>query len=157
MLSGFANVYTEKVMKQDKNRSVFVINIQLAAFSLLATGLGVLMQDAEGVAARGFFHGYDFVTWAVILTSAGGGVLVGVVVRYTSSLAKTYVVSLAIFLTAAISYFWLGTEISLSFCLSTIVVICSVGLYNDPIVKEALDREAAQAAGLPLSPIIKSG
>ncbi|KAI5296164.1 hypothetical protein KEM52_005369 [Ascosphaera acerosa] len=53
---------------------MWVRNVQLSIFSMLAIGLyGVGSQDAEQIAKQGFFGGYDYVTWILIVLQASLG------------------------------------------------------------------------------------
>lgn len=131
-MSSFAGVYAEKFIKRDSSRHVCYSQIQLAAFSVLSNALTVLAKDGLAIQQRGFFYGYDALTWSLVLVNAGGGLLVSVVVKYTSSLAKTYAVSFAIFLTALYNLLVLGETVRASFWIAAFIVACSVVLYNRP-------------------------
>lgn len=131
-LSGFAGVYTEKFLKRDPSRHVCYSQVQLAAFSVITNALAVVGKDGAAIRQRGFFSGYDSLTWALVFFSAGGGILVSVVVKFTSSLAKTYAVSFAIFVTALYNLLILGETVRASFWIAAFIVACSVVLYNRP-------------------------
>lgn len=86
--SGFAGVYYEKLLKESAQPSVVLRNIQLGfffklsrfwlfgykqllsdlgIFSIIFGAAGVLMNDWDKVAQRGFFDGYTGVVWLVIM------------------------------------------------------------------------------------------
>jgi hypothetical protein len=91
-------VYTEKFLKKDPTRHVAYSQIQLAFWSLVTNGLNVLFTgsfalgvlirlpcrllivvcaaDYSVISEKGFLFGYDFLTWSLIVVSAGGGILV---------------------------------------------------------------------------------
>lgn len=81
LLAGVAGVYFEKVLKtKDSRVSVWVRNVQLSLYALLpALFFGVFFTDTEHLARTGFFTGYSWVVWAVIVLQALGGVSIHVV------------------------------------------------------------------------------
>lgn len=66
-----------------------------------------------------------------------------VVMKYTSSLAKTYAVSCAIFITGLYNAIVLGEDMRASFWLSAVVVAISVILYNNSPVQLAQQQSTA--------------
>jgi drug/metabolite transporter (DMT)-like permease len=76
VLAGIAGVYFERVLKtKDSRVSVYTRNVQLSLFSLLpALFVGVIFTDGEHLARTGFFTGYSWVVWVVIVLQAAGGV-----------------------------------------------------------------------------------
>ena len=87
ILSGFAGVYFEKVLK-GSDVSIWVRNVELALIGIILGLWGVWYQDAEAVIEHGFFHGYREIVWAVIGLQACGGILVSLVIRYADNLLK---------------------------------------------------------------------
>ena len=78
--SGFAGVYFEKMMKKPEQNSgqkpsMWVRNIQLAAFSIVVGIIPVLTYDAP----NSLFHGFTFSVWCMVLNNAFGGLCVAAV------------------------------------------------------------------------------
>lgn len=132
LLSGAAGVYMEKISKRDMSVSIFFINIQLALMSIIDNVLLLTATHGPLVFVDGrFLAGYTPLVWVVVLLGAFGGIFVALVVRYSSSLAKTYVTSSAIFLNTVIDSLGGKTEISAQFWIAVVVVACAVLLFND--------------------------
>lgn len=132
LLSGFAGVYQERIVKRNMELSIHYLNIQMACLSVATNVISVLVQDGLALWHRGFFAGFTALTVAVVVVQSVGGLLVSLVIRHASNLAKSYVVSVAIFATGGISFLFLDFQPDLSFALGAALVVCSVLLYNEP-------------------------
>jgi UDP-sugar transporter A1/2/3 len=134
VLSGAAGVYQEKILKQYVDLSINYLNAQLAFFSLFTNGTAIFLQDSEVIIKHGFFHGYNSLTWCVVLVASLGGILISLVIRHTSNLAKTYAVSMAILVVSFVSYLLdpQSTQLSVTWYLAACVVIISVLVFTDP-------------------------
>ncbi len=117
VLSGAAGVYQEKVLKKYIDLPIHFLNVQvpgyifsfrlpyyscffnivcsnahvqLAFFSIFTNIISIYLQDTQAISSRGFFFGYTPVVFAIIVVGALGGLLVALVIRHTSNLAKSY-------------------------------------------------------------------
>jgi UDP-sugar transporter A1/2/3 len=149
ILSGAAGIYQEKILKQYCDLSINYLNAQLALFSLFTNGAAIFLQDSEVIFTHGFFHGYNTLTWCVVAVASLGGILVSLVIRHTSNLAKTYAVSMAILVVSFVSYLLdpQTTQLSLAWCLAACVVIISVLLFTDPVAQPP-KLDAPKVAGV---------
>jgi UDP-sugar transporter A1/2/3 len=132
LLSGFAGVYQERIVKGSLQLPIHYLNIQMCLFSIVTNVVSVVAQDGLGVFATGLLHGYTSVTWAVVLIQSVGGILVSLVIRYASNLAKSYVVSVAIVLTGILSFMFMGFDPNAEFLIGAVLVVVSIVLYNEP-------------------------
>ena len=81
---------------------------------------------------RGIFYGFSQVTVVVILLSSAGGLLVSIVVRYMDNIVKGFATSIAIVLTAIVSYYiFEDLDLNLYFICGTANVLISVANYNE--------------------------
>lgn len=138
LCSGLASVYTEKIIKGNGNRSIYLLNIQLSLLGLLTNSvyLGYSHSPMIFFDPYQFWGGYTIYIWIVVCLTAFGGILVGLVIQYTSSLAKTYLLSCALLINTMIdSYFSQTGHISFTFIVATVIIFCSVLLFNDPANK----------------------
>ena len=87
VLSGFAGVYFERILK-GSTTTLWVRNIQMGIPSIFLALIGVITADFESVSANGFFHGYSPIVWTVILLQALGGLVVAVVVKYAGAIIR---------------------------------------------------------------------
>ncbi|VDP01678.1 unnamed protein product [Soboliphyme baturini] len=107
--SGFSGVYLEKILKNAQtSSSLWSRNLQLALFSVLPGLITVYGKDASTVYQYGFFHGYNFVIWIVVLLQAYGGLLIALVVTYADNILKGFATSISIILSSVLSYMLLG-------------------------------------------------
>lgn len=130
LLSGFAGVYTEAIIKKRPSRNINVQNFWLYVFGMIFNAIAIVVQDFDAVVNKGFFHGYSFVTVLMILNHALSGIAVSMVMKYADNIVKVYSTSVAMLLTAVVSVFLFGFHLSLAFFLGSTVVSVSVYLHS---------------------------
>ncbi|PSS08229.1 CMP-sialic acid transporter 2 like [Actinidia chinensis var. chinensis] len=130
LLSGFAGVYTEAIIKKRPSRNINVQNFWLYVFGMAFNAVAILIQDFDAVVNKGFFHGYSLITTLMIVNHALSGIAVSMVMKYADNIVKVYSTSVAMLLTAFVSVFLFGFHLSLAFFLGSIVVSVSVYLHS---------------------------
>jgi len=151
VLSGFANIYFEKVIKQaeceyddscdvpeeagglpNAPASLWIRNVQLALFSLPQAALLILanQKSRRVIASHGLLAGFTPLVWLVTLLTAGGGLLVAAVVKYADNVLKTYATALAILVTCTVGTLTTGVAPSPGFLSGMAMVLMSMLLYN---------------------------
>ncbi|TYH33532.1 hypothetical protein ES332_D13G066000v1 [Gossypium tomentosum] len=108
LLSGFAGVYTEAIIKKRTSRNINVQNFWLYIFGMAFNAVVILIQDFDAAMNKGFFHGYSIITTLMILNHALSGIAVSMVMNYADKFVKLYSTSVAMFLTAIVSVFLFG-------------------------------------------------
>jgi solute carrier family 35 (UDP-sugar transporter), member A1/2/3 len=130
LISGFAGVYFEKVLKTS-NVSLWIRNIQLAGYGIVIGLGGVYMgPDAASVHADGFLHGYNWTVWMSVLLNSLGGLVVAMVVKYADNVVKGFATSISILMTCTVSYFLFNSAITGQFLLGASIVLYSTYLYG---------------------------
>merc|ERR1711884_201565 len=108
-------------------------NVQLAFFSILIAGGGLLYNDFAAIQEKGFFQGYSLVVWIVIVLQGCGGLVVGAVVKYADNILKGFATSISIVVSCVMSYFLLGDfNPTLTFVIGSTGVLFSTYLYQLP-------------------------
>lgn len=131
LCSGFAAVYLEKLVKQKEKTertSMWIQNMQLAFYSLLLTSLTSTMNSVAE--HTGFFRGFSFSVWIMILNNAIGGLLVALVIKHADNILRGFATALATVLTTIGSVVCFGFEIHASFFIGSILVVGSSLLYG---------------------------
>jgi len=130
-LSSLAGVYFEKILKGVRV-SLWTRNLQLAGYSVLTACVPLYASGNMGdVLAKGFFYGYTPMTWTCIVMNAGGGLLVGTVIKYADAVTKDVAIGASIVLSSLASAQLFGFEISGQFTLGVVLVIYAVFLYGE--------------------------
>lgn len=132
VLSGFAGIYFEKILK-GSSISIWMRNVQLSVISIPAGLIHAAVKDWASLIDHGFFYGYNYFVIYLILLQALGGLLVAVVVKYADNILKGFATSLAIILSCILSIYLFGFRINFEFVAGASLVIASVFLYSFPI------------------------
>ena len=146
LMSGFAGVYFEKILKGTK-QSVWLRNVQLG-FLGAVIGLGtVYIKEGDRVSSDGFFHGYDSLVWLVIALQSLGGLLVAVVVKYADNILKGFATSLAIVISCVVSVYFFNFQLSFQFVIGAAFVMMSIYLYGKYIPPPPLVQKSETENG----------
>lgn len=131
MSSGFAGVYFEKILKGGRAVSLWVRNVQLGLFGVIIGLIGLaITPDMTIIQRDGFFNGYSPVVWLVVITQAFGGLMIAVVIKYADNILKGYASSISIILSSVLSSMFFGFNITMMFCVGTLLVILAVMSYG---------------------------
>lgn len=129
VLSGFAGIYFEKMLK-GADISVWMRNVQLSLLSVPFGLITCFSNDFRSIRQNGFFIGYDlFVVYLVVL-QAGGGLIVAMVVKYADNILKGFATSLAIIISCVASMYLFKFNLTVQFALGAMLVIISIFLYG---------------------------
>jgi solute carrier family 35 (UDP-sugar transporter), member A1/2/3 len=114
IISGLTGVYFEKVLKDSPTpATVWTRNIQLSFYSLFPSLIaGVIFKDGAEIAKHGFFDGYNWIVWTVILFQAVGGVLVSLVINYADNIAKNFATSISLIVSFLFSVWFFDFDVS---------------------------------------------
>ena len=129
LMSGFAGVYFEKILKGTK-QSLWLRNVQLSVLGIVIGAITMQIKDGEKLAKEGFFYGYDYMVLTVIFFNSAGGLLVAVVVKYADNILKGFATSAAIILSCVASIYFFNFQLSLQFSAGALLVITSVYMYS---------------------------
>ena len=122
-LSGFSNVYFERVLKST-SLTLWERNVQLAGYSLL-----IYVPMALSVHPY-LLHGWSILTWLTAFLGALGGILIGLVINYMDSISKNLALSVAIVLTAVLDHWLFAGPMNLPIVASAGIVITSIASYS---------------------------
>ena len=129
LMSGFAGVYFEKILKGTK-QSLWLRNVQLGFIGSIMGVITMVLNDGSKVSEKGFFHGYDYVVWIVICLQSFGGLVVAVVVKYADNILKGFATSAAIILSCIASMYFFEFHLTYLFTAGAFLVIMSVYMYS---------------------------
>lgn len=127
VLSGFASIYFEKVLKSaDETYSVWDRNFQLASWSILVYAPLTLHENPASP-----FAGWSWMAAACAAAGALGGVLVALSLKYADSVTKTIATTGSIVLTTLLNAGCLDGPFTLAIVVATLQVITSVFSFGD--------------------------
>jgi UDP-sugar transporter A1/2/3 len=145
LVSGFAGVYTEKIVKKAKT-SVWTSNLQLALCSLGPASFPIIASYIRSTGSEfNLFQGFTSWTWFVVALNLCGGLLVGMTVKYANSILKSFATSFALILTFLFSFAFLDASFSYLSALSVLIVVSAIVVYSRP--------EAAKSYSTEVSPL----
>ncbi|KAL7476105.1 hypothetical protein ACHAW6_001984 [Cyclotella cf. meneghiniana] len=149
--SGFASVYTEKVIKakrtipsrkeeqelplqnqpqQEQQYGLVYTQVQLAFVSLVIMGLYCVVMELNDILEKGLWYGFNFPAYVSIFVSAIGGLTVAAVLKYADAVLKGYATAVSVVLTGVLSMILFDTELNILYFLGIWNVICAVLLYS---------------------------
>ncbi|KAL8621363.1 hypothetical protein ACOMHN_053384 [Nucella lapillus] len=129
VLSGFAGVYFEKILK-GTSQSVWLRNVQLGFLGVVIGLVTVYVQNGEAVSQKGFLFGFDYVVWIVVSLQSFGGLVVAVVVKYADNILKGFATSAAIILSCMASMYFFDFHLTLQFSMGASLVMLAVYMYG---------------------------
>jgi UDP-sugar transporter A1/2/3 len=161
LLSGFANIHLEKMLKRSEREaepegcqapgavrrppSVWMRNVQLGLFSI-PSAAALLLADRAQLSRLGLLHGFTPLVWLVVFSTAGGGLLVASVVKHADNILKTFAQASSILLTCLVTSVLTRSMPSVRFLQGMGLVITSLLLYNlGPNWGRRVGRDEAQA------------
>merc|ERR1712156_991643 len=129
--SGFAGVFFEMLVKTGAQPSVVIRNLQLGIFSLAFATSAVIFNDYDAIAKDGFFQGYNFLVFIIIILQAFGGLVVAMTVKYADNILKGFATSISIIVSSVFSYLVLN-DLSPGgyFVIGTCLVILATFMYG---------------------------
>eukprot|EP00930_Biecheleria_cincta_P057633 TRINITY_DN43532_c0_g1_i1.p1 TRINITY_DN43532_c0_g1~~TRINITY_DN43532_c0_g1_i1.p1 ORF type:complete len:388 (-),score=60.35 TRINITY_DN43532_c0_g1_i1:33-1169(-) len=142
MTSGFSGVWFELVLKTPsfdhsrvdkalaKEFAMWVRNIHLAMFALVAALIGAFVKDGAAISKGGFLQAYTHITWATVILEASGGIIVAIVIKYTDNILKNFATAISIVTATAVSALFLGFHVTPMFVAGTLLVLIAVTLYQ---------------------------
>jgi len=129
VLSGFASIYFEKVIKTDPLQlNIWERNFQLALTSFPVYFL-FIVADGGGPSGR-FGGGWSYLTWIVAMLGAAGGLLVALSIKYGDAILKTLATTGAIVLSSVLDYAVLGGPLTPVMVIAGIQVILAIFNYT---------------------------
>ena len=129
VMSGFAGVYFEKILKGTK-QTIWLRNVQMGAIGIVIGLITMEINDGPNVREKGFFHGYDWVVYFVIFLQSFGGIIVAVVVKYADNILKGFATSAAIILSCIASMYFFDFQLTFQFSVGAAFVIAAVYIYR---------------------------
>jgi len=145
ILSGFASIYFEKVIKTDSEQlNIWERNFQLALGSF-PVYLVFILSDGGGEV--GYFGGWSKVTFALAMLGAAGGLLVALSIKYGDAILKTLATTGAIVLSSLLDHFFLFGPLTIGMVLAGCVVVTSIFDYSfDKTPQQSMIQSNADAA-----------
>lgn len=129
MLSGCSNVMNEWLVKrQDPDAPLMFKNMQLYAWGVVINTIILFAFQADDDHPP--FAGFSLLQfWLVVLTNAGVGLTISIIMKLSSALTNCFAKSVDVFLTAAISSATGDFEFSVQFALGLAIYLASNVLY----------------------------
>lgn len=133
VVSSLASVYFEKILKDAVNPvSLWVRNVQLSFYSMFpALFIGIFYMDGEKVARDGFFAGYNWVVWTVLILQAIGGMVVSLAVKHSDNISKSFAMSISILISLCASIVFFDFKMTTTVRVQTKAGSISVCMANE--------------------------
>lgn len=139
VLSGFASIYFEKVIKNTVEvASIWERNLQLGFYSILMYGFIVFYESSlsapsasnPSTVARSAWSNWSWITLTVAILGAVGGLLVAATLKYADSILKTLAAAGAIVLSTILGHYFLDGPLDAIVSIGGLVTILSIANYT---------------------------
>eukprot|EP01038_Epipyxis_sp_PR26KG_P005010 gene5010-6996_t len=128
MLSGFASIYFEKVVKSTTEVvSIWERNFQLGIYSIIMYG-GIILFEKDDT--RESWSNWSMITVLVAVLGATGGLLVAATLKYADSILKTIATAGAIVISTILGHYFLNGPLNVIVAIGGMVTILSICNYT---------------------------
>lgn len=129
VLSGFASIYFEKVVKSTTEVvTIWERNFQLGFYSILMY-IGIIVYEQQS-SERVAWSNWSMVTLMVAVLGAAGGLLVAATLKYADSILKTLAAAGAIVLSTLLGHYFLDGPLDLIVVIGALTTITSIANYT---------------------------
>ncbi|KAL1975008.1 hypothetical protein VTN31DRAFT_5212 [Thermomyces dupontii] len=165
--SAAAATLFERVVRDNTTQtSLWVRNVQLAIYSAFpAFFIGIVFFDGQIITKQGFFAGYNWVVWLLVVIQAVGGVGAAFSIKHADIVEKNSAAAASILLSTVGSLLLFDLELSANFAIGAAVVVAAIFLFESPpsyfggtrprpppIRIETYDKDENDAKASPQSP-----
>ena len=129
-ISGFAGVYSEKLLKQYSKYSIHTQNIYLYTFGTIFNLITAYSSDKQSTLnILKIFNGFNFFTWIVISSQVFTGISMSIVMKHADNIVRLFIISASLIVTAVLSVLFFNLNLNLYFYFSFIAVIIACYFY----------------------------
>ncbi|CAF1524299.1 unnamed protein product [Rotaria sordida] len=132
ILSGFAGVYNEWILKKHYSESLHLQNVFLYSYGTILNLFPAIfssMIKSQTLHLFNLFHGFSFYTWLIVITQALNGLFMSVVIKHSSNIIRLFVISFSLIVTSLLSLFIFHISFNIYFFISFITMTCALSLY----------------------------
>ena len=155
LLSAFAGVYFEKILKQEKQHgngpSLWMRNAMLSFFSILIGLPQGMIQDFTS-SEKPYFHGFTTLVWVQVCLLASGGLIVAAVIKHADNVIKGLATGLSVVLSTATSIMIFSTPLTNEFLIGSCIILASVYFFSNPASR--LCEKSFVGAGLIITSVL---
>jgi solute carrier family 35 (UDP-sugar transporter), member A1/2/3 len=113
LISGLAGAWTQRSLRGISSNSL-LFTLQLSVFSILLMGTTLIVPglspDRERGMTEGWSVGWTLSTWIPIAVNAAGGVLVGLVTKFSGVVPKGFALIVGMFLSGVLQNMFSGDK-----------------------------------------------
>eukprot|EP00013_Stygamoeba_regulata_P027204 CAMPEP_0177664502 /NCGR_PEP_ID=MMETSP0447-20121125/20528_1 /TAXON_ID=0 /ORGANISM="Stygamoeba regulata, Strain BSH-02190019" /LENGTH=281 /DNA_ID=CAMNT_0019170479 /DNA_START=166 /DNA_END=1007 /DNA_ORIENTATION=- len=124
-LAAFADVYCEYALKSSTS-SIHFQNLQLYSYGILFNSIAVITISRN---QGGFFHGFSWITWAIVFLMSVLGICTSVIMKYSNNFYRVTCMSVSFLLATFVSMLLFGFKPRLDFHAGALVVVIAVYFY----------------------------
>ncbi|XP_058264273.1 probable UDP-sugar transporter protein SLC35A4 [Hemibagrus wyckioides] len=124
-VSGLAAVYTEKVLKSQR----LPLSLQNLFLYIFGVGINLTSHLYSSGTEQAFLHGYSTLVWVIVAGQAANGLLMSVVMKHGTGIARLFIISSAMLVNSVLSWWLLGLQLTPFFLLPVLLIAVAVYLY----------------------------
>jgi UDP-sugar transporter A1/2/3 len=89
------------------------------------------IKDGHEIKTRGILYGYTTLVWISLLLHSIGGLIVGLVIKYSDNILKGFAASSSVVLACIIAIVYFDFQLSILFSIGSSLVILSIIIYSN--------------------------
>lgn len=120
----------EHLLKSSFEIPIHVQNSQLYLSGVIFNVIGISIFEQDQVIGNGFFDGYSFMTWLLIVNSAFSGISISFVFKYLDNMTRVFAQTAAMMVGLVLSVYLFDFIPTIGFISGFIVVCIAIYLYN---------------------------
>jgi probable UDP-sugar transporter A5 len=130
-LSSLANIYNEKLLKEDKGieESIYIQNSKLYLFGIMFSSLSLVLFYHHFLFDCGFYYGYSGRTALLILNVASLGLTVSLILKYRDNMFHILASQMTTVTVITVSWLVHDFEPTLNFFLLAPIILLAIYLY----------------------------
>ncbi|XP_003730167.1 probable UDP-sugar transporter protein SLC35A4 [Strongylocentrotus purpuratus] len=128
-ISGMAGIYTEYILKKQKQVSLSQQNAYIYMYGIAFNFIGYIMTTSSDQNV-GFFHGFNQWTLVVILTQAVNGLIQAFLMKHGNSIIRLFIIATAMLVATVLSVLVFSLQLNSFFYTAFISMAFALWLYH---------------------------
>ena len=140
IISGFAGVFTEYILKINFSVSIHIQNMYLYTYGCIFNFLSYCLenfyfnyvssvQSNNNDLITSLFYGFNIFTWLIIITQVYNGFAMSMVMKHSNNLTRLFLISMSLIVTVILSVLLFSLKLNIYFYISFVIILVALHIY----------------------------